>query len=927
MLLKTLRAKTWRAIVAASIAASATFAGCAGEETLPEGGGGSGAGTTDGGGGQSSTTSTTTSSTTSSGSTTSTASMMEGGGGMGGTGGTGGMGPNPAYPLETEPNGTLATADALQMGTKGFTAEIEDSNDFDVFSVDVPLGSSMRVAISDGNGGCPPGAEVTVQIFDPDNLQMATATGLCPELSGQNNVDMAAIDPGGVHFIRVTALAPVPFYVVEIEVNPPVCGDTIVNLGEECDDGNAANGDGCDNNCMYTPVCGNSYVNYTEECDDGNLTSGDGCDSACLLEGNWCPEMEPNDNAANATPIVNCDGGAGIINPIGDKDFYSVQVTVPGSSIRAEVVDILGTGCPAGFDSVIYLYNASLIQLATDDEDGNASCSLISPLTDIGATNLPVGTYYVMVEDWLNNDTSLPYALRINVLAPGCGDGFLQAGEQCDDGNLVAGDGCDAACNLEGGICAETEPNGTQAEADSLAGCNGIAAQIAPTADKDYFVVDVTVPNSSIRAEVTNLAGTGCPTGFDSFLRLYNASAVQLGTDDLDGFDNCSFINPVTDLWARNLPVGTYYIVVEEDGNNLTSPQYKLNVQVNPPSCGDFLVQPGEECDDGNTNDGDGCDSTCQLEGNYCAEVEPNDSFAIATSLASCVGGTGSINFIGDPDYYSFDVVVPGSSVRLEVVDTTGTGCPTGFSSFLRLYNSSMMQLGTDAVDGNANCSLISPATDPFATNLSPGTYFVRVEENGNDAVSPPYILLVDVNAPGCGDGIIQTGEECDDGNNIDGDGCSSTCTLFACGPGQTSLVFDATGLPVAITDNMTVSSTINVPNTGTISKLAIVLNITHTFTGDLDISLISPNATTFDVSSDNGGGGDNYTATVFSSDSANPIASGTAPFTGVFAPEQSFAPLIGTSPTGNWQLSIFDDAGGDVGTLDTYKLVMCVAP
>ena len=35
-----------------------------------------------------------------------------------------------------------------------------------------------------------------------------------------------------------------------------------------------------------------------------------------------------------------------------------------------------------------------------------------------------------------------------------------------------------------------------------------------------------------------------------------------------------------------------------------------------------------------------------------------------------------------------------------------------------------------------------------------------------------------------CGDGAKQPAEECDDGNQADGDGCSSTCTLEACGDG-----------------------------------------------------------------------------------------------------------------------------------------------
>jgi len=39
-----------------------------------------------------------------------------------------------------------------------------------------------------------------------------------------------------------------------------------------------------------------------------------------------------------------------------------------------------------------------------------------------------------------------------------------------------------------------------------------------------------------------------------------------------------------------------------------------------------------------------------------------------------------------------------------------------------------------------------------------------------------------------CGDGIVDPGEECDDGNNDDGDGCSATCTVEAVCPGFCAL-------------------------------------------------------------------------------------------------------------------------------------------
>jgi cysteine-rich repeat protein len=39
-------------------------------------------------------------------------------------------------------------------------------------------------------------------------------------------------------------------------------------------------------------------------------------------------------------------------------------------------------------------------------------------------------------------------------------------------------------------------------------------------------------------------------------------------------------------------------------------------------------------------------------------------------------------------------------------------------------------------------------------------------------------IYVYQINASPCGNGIVQTGEQCDDGNTVDGDGCSSTCQL-----------------------------------------------------------------------------------------------------------------------------------------------------
>jgi len=60
------------------------------------------------------------------------------------------------------------------------------------------------------------------------------------------------------------------------------CGNGMTDPGEQCDDGDLDDCDGCDSNCT-TGACGNGIVCAPETCDDGNLTSGDGCQADCTV--------------------------------------------------------------------------------------------------------------------------------------------------------------------------------------------------------------------------------------------------------------------------------------------------------------------------------------------------------------------------------------------------------------------------------------------------------------------------------------------------------------------------------------------------------------------------------------------------------------------------------------------------------------------
>jgi fibro-slime domain-containing protein len=67
----------------------------------------------------------------------------------------------------------------------------------------------------------------------------------------------------------------------------PACGDGILALGEQCDDGTNDGGYGeCFPGCVLGARCGDGNTDDEEDCDDGNTLDGDSCGSGCRVLAN-----------------------------------------------------------------------------------------------------------------------------------------------------------------------------------------------------------------------------------------------------------------------------------------------------------------------------------------------------------------------------------------------------------------------------------------------------------------------------------------------------------------------------------------------------------------------------------------------------------------------------------------------------------------
>lgn len=138
---------------------------------------------------------------------------------------------------------------------------------------------------------------------------------------------------------------------------------------------------------------------------------------------------------------------------------------------------------------------------------------------------------------------------------------------------------------------------------------------------------------------------------------------------------------------------------------------------------------------------------------------------------------------------------------------------------------------------------------------------------------------------------------------------------------GLTSVSDNSTtpGLDIPDANFTGVDHCINVPNSGSISDVDIDLNISHSWLGDLEIDLTSPEGDVVTIMDDNGDGITNLIAT-FDDDGATAITSlnGTNNTNGTtFSPLGSLSDFDGEDPQGDWCFNFVDDASGDIGTVN----------
>lgn len=209
-----------------------------------------------------------------------------------------------------------------------------------------------------------------------------TCTSAIAPVSAGADSRRAALDRAcnGVDLSFVGACSPFPDCVIDsafetasllsasLYSTPEICGDGVVQPpGEQCDDGNDVNDDGCTNTCTAS-ACGDGVEQAGEECDDANILDTDACVTGCkdavcgdgfLHEGvEQCDDgnTDPSDGCSNCEiAAIACDPSIGYRVTVG-VDFdsvsydlnaitlnlsYPVGVSIPGKNQEPSVQERL----------------------------------------------------------------------------------------------------------------------------------------------------------------------------------------------------------------------------------------------------------------------------------------------------------------------------------------------------------------------------------------------------------------------------------------------------------------------------------------------------------------------------------------------------------------------------------------------------------
>ena len=235
-----------------------------------------------------------------------------------------------------------------------------------------------------------------------------------------------------------------------------------------------------------------------------------------------------------------------------------------------------------------------------------------------------------------------------------CGNGVHEPGEECDDADPTTAGNC-SGCRARGQTCAQPWEIAWDPVAASATWTSDLYS-FSTTADSGCGARDFPQAVGQFVAPAAGMYAFELHSDDDAAL------SVVRGTCSAETAPCSNDASPgSTEFLSLSLGAGeTVWPKVSQGWSTGSSPG-PFSLRIRPLACGDGVRVLPEECDDGNTSDGDGCSASCLLE---TVEVEPNDTPETGNLVAPGSIYRGSLP-VGDTDTFLLDAVA-GTTYLIE---------------------------------------------------------------------------------------------------------------------------------------------------------------------------------------------------------------------------------------------------------------------
>lgn len=346
----------------------------------------------------------------------------------------------------------------------------------------------------------------------------------------------------------------------------------------------------------------------------------------------------------------------------------------------------------------------------------------------------------------------------------GVPNGTKVTDEDCDDSNATtSGDGCTNSCTIESGwSCIGNTPSVCSAICGNGAKHGSETCDDSNTTNGDGC--------SAVCAQETGWTCTGVGAG----------SCTTICGDGLKkGSEGCDDTNTTAgDGCSATCTVESGYSCSGTAPSTCST------------TCGDGVKAGSEACDDADTDNGDGCSSTCTVESGYnCSGTTPSvcatgcgDS--IMAGAEQCDDGGQTVTCDSD-----CTTVSCGDSTTNA---TAGEACDDGSNNGSTKPCTTSCQKTTcgdgtvQAPNGDGTYEVCEPSLNSscsLACNIQTGIASSGIDSSDNQYQAPVITRLPP--PQGCGDGVLNNDEQCDDGlyNGLNGV-CDRWCHTTFCGDG-----------------------------------------------------------------------------------------------------------------------------------------------